>query len=201
MSGAIHIVIDCWIPAFQFQTLQQANNKLYHLITGLGFSGDIFRNRRKRRSLLTFSGIVQDILCIRHSARYFVQIAKFSIMVLLGFWVGSCFVMGSFLVCYRIFISMSDLCLVDARSTPTSAVTIRIVSGTTDLKNKVRQLSGGEKFMVFYVPIKYILKMSFLVTLFCMPEDLKDAMTGFYVKLNLFPKKKSYLILKYLESF
>lgn len=55
--------------------------------------------------------------------------------------------------------------------------------------------------MVFYVPIKYILKMSFLVTLFCMPEDLKDIMTGFYVKLSLFPKKKSYLILTYLESF
>lgn len=34
-----------------------------------------------------------------------------------------------------------------------------------------------------------------------MSEKLKDVMTGFYVKLYLFPKKKSYLVLKYLEGF
>lgn len=38
------------------------------------------------------------------------------------------------------------------------------------------------------------------MTLFFMSERLKD-MTGFYVKLNLFPKKKSYLVLKYHEGF
>ena len=68
------------------------------------------------------------------------------------------------------------------------------------IKNRVKYLSGGEKFIVFYVSIKYILKMPLLMTLFFMSERLKD-MTGFYVKLNLFPKKKSYLVLKYHEGF
>lgn len=98
--------------------------------------GTFLETEKEKKSLLTFSGIVQDILCIRHSARYFVQIAKFSIMVLLGFGLDHALLWEAFLI----FIGYLSACqpLPCRCQTPNFSSDNQIVSGTTDLKNKVR---------------------------------------------------------------